>query len=93
MDTKYNYKEFELGVKIEPWEATYLPKTLVAIQEAIGACAGEFVIPYPPGVPIVVPGEVISKQVVNYIEEGCRKGYNINGVYGKEALQVNIIRR
>jgi len=89
----YNFKHFSLESSILPSKAIYMERIRLALKESIGAVAGDFIVPYPPGVPIVVPGEIISEQVVNYIEEGRRKGYNINGVYGDKILQVNIIRR
>lgn len=89
----YNFRTFKLKKLLKPSEAIHCPKILVDLEESIDQIAGEFIVPYPPGVPIVVPGEVISEQVVNYIEEGCRKGYNVNGVYFQKTLQVNIIRR
>lgn len=89
----YDFEVFNLEILMQPCQATYMDKEKTDLRDAIGHITGDFIVPYPPGVPIVVPGEVISKQVVNFIEEGIRKGYNINGVYGKNKLQVNIIRR
>ena len=89
----YDFEAFDLDVLVQPYQATYMDKESMNLRDAVGHIAGDFIVPYPPGVPIVVPGEVISEQVVNFIEEGIRKGYNINGVYGKNELQVNIIRR
>ncbi len=89
----FDFKKFELIQGITPSEGVHLPKSLVSLQESIGQCAGEFIVPYPPGIPVVVPGEIISEQVVNYIEEGIRKGYNINGVYDGHIQQVNIIKK
>lgn len=91
--SQYQFKKFSLECGIMPSEAVHQDLIKVDLEQAIGECAGEFIVPYPPGVPIVVPGERISKQVVNYIEEGCRKGYNINGVYPQKTLQVNIIKK
>ncbi|MBN2899363.1 MAG: aminotransferase class V-fold PLP-dependent enzyme [Clostridia bacterium] len=88
----YDFKRFQQTTGIKPSEAVYRDRILVDLKDAIGSCAGDFIVPYPPGVPILVPGEVISEQVVNYIEDGHRKGYNINGVFKNEKLQVNIIR-
>lgn len=70
-----------------------MQKEACSLQDAVNRIVADFIVPYPPGVPILVPGEVISEQVVNYIEEGYRKGYNINGVFFDKTLKVNIIRR
>lgn len=89
----YDFEAFDLEVLLQPYQATYTNKEIINLKASIGHVAGDFIVPYPPGIPIVVPGEVISEQVVNFIEEGIRKGYNINGVYGKNELQVNIIKK
>lgn len=89
----FNYESFELIQEIKPSEAIHKKRVLVVIDDSIGEVAGDFIVPYPPGIPIIVPGEVISEQVVNYIEEGLRKGYNINGVFNRKTPQLNIIRR
>ncbi|MDD2496784.1 MAG: aminotransferase class I/II-fold pyridoxal phosphate-dependent enzyme [Desulfitobacteriaceae bacterium] len=47
-----------------PGEAVKLPKRTVAFNDAAGEISAEFVCPYPPGIPLVVPGEVITKEVV-----------------------------
>jgi arginine/lysine/ornithine decarboxylase len=89
----YDFQKFDLEMGLLPWEAVQGDMQLMALKNAIGECAGEYIVPYPPGIPIVLPGEVISEQVVNFIEEGCRKGYNVNGVYNQNTLQVNIIKK
>lgn len=89
----FNFKSFELLQALRPSDAVHKERDLILLSNSIGEIAGDFVVPYPPGIPIIVPGEVISEQVVNYIEEGLRKGYNINGVFNCKIPQLNIIRR
>lgn len=51
-----------------PRDAYHAPKVIVDLEEAINEIAGESVMIYPPGIPIVIPGEVISKNVVDDIK-------------------------
>lgn len=46
-------------------EAFYMPKETVLWKDAAEKTAGAFILRYPPGIPLVVPGEVISREIVN----------------------------
>jgi len=52
---------------VTPREAYYANKKAVKLSQSIGEIAGESVMAYPPGIPIVAPGEKITKEVVQYI--------------------------
>lgn len=53
--------------KIPIYEAVHLPKTSIPLLEAEGRIAGEMVIPYPPGIPLLVPGERIDSHVISLL--------------------------
>ena len=59
---------------------------LVRLSEAAGMIAMEYVFSYPPGIPVVVPGEVICEDVISRIQEMVDAGLNMTGVHfaGKE---------
>ncbi|MCT4662593.1 MAG: aminotransferase class I/II-fold pyridoxal phosphate-dependent enzyme [Tissierellales bacterium] len=52
----------------------------VRLKKASGEIAANFVIPYPPGTPIVVPGELIDDEVICCIEHLIEAGHEILGV-------------
>lgn len=54
-------------VSVSPREAFYSRKKKVSIYEAVGEVSGESIMIYPPGVPIVTPGEKISAKIVDYL--------------------------
>lgn len=60
---------------VSPRDAFYADKKVVALEDSIGEIAGEMVMSYPPGIPVVCMGERISKDIVEYIkllkEEKC----------------------
>jgi len=60
---------------ILPRDAYYSPKMTVQIDEALGHIAGELIMIYPPGIPLVIHGERITKKVIDsykfYIKQGC----------------------
>ncbi|MFC7614906.1 hypothetical protein ACFQV2_16675 [Actinokineospora soli] len=49
--------------------------------EAVGRVAAETISPYPPGVPAVAPGEVITEAVVDYLRTGLDAGMLIPDVF------------
>jgi arginine/lysine/ornithine decarboxylase len=55
-------------VIISPREAYYGHKVTVALENAVGEISGESIMTYPPGIPLVTPGERISKELVAYIQ-------------------------
>jgi arginine decarboxylase len=57
-----------------PREAFFGPAEHVAADKAVGRIAAEMLSPYPPGVPAVAPGEVITKEVVDYLRTGLAAG-------------------
>ena len=54
-------------VLIPPREAFYKKKTCVPLEESEGKISGEFFMVYPPGIPILTPGERITKELLRYI--------------------------
>ncbi|WP_157064843.1 aminotransferase class I/II-fold pyridoxal phosphate-dependent enzyme [Thermotalea metallivorans] len=53
---------------VSPRDAYYSEKRVVKLEEAIGEISGESIMAYPPGIPVVTPGERISKEIVEYIQ-------------------------
>lgn len=59
----------------EMWQAENTKKT--DFDSSAGLVCGESVFAYPPGIPILVPGEKISESVVNYVKNALEQGTNI----------------
>lgn len=51
-----------------PRDAFYSPKKVVKLEDAVGEIAGENIMAYPPGIPVVCMGELITADIVEYIE-------------------------
>lgn len=56
-----------LDVVLSPREAFFTEKQAVPLKEAVGRVSAEFVVAFPPDMPIVAPGEKISDEIVEYI--------------------------
>ncbi|WP_430883409.1 aminotransferase class I/II-fold pyridoxal phosphate-dependent enzyme [Fusibacter sp. JL216-2] len=61
-------KPHELELSISPRDAFYAKKEVVDLKAASGRISGESVMAYPPGIPVVTPGELITDEVINYLE-------------------------
>ena len=62
-----------------PQEAFYAPKESLPLEETAGRICSEFVMCYPPGIPILAPGEMITDDVVQYILYAKKKGCSMQG--------------
>ncbi|MEE0776137.1 MAG: arginine decarboxylase, partial [Bacillota bacterium] len=66
-------------VVMSPQEAFYSQKRTVAIEKSQGLVSGEFVMAYPPGIPILAPGERITEEIIDYIRYAKAKGCMLMG--------------
>ena len=75
--------------KIKLTKAWDSPREQVPIDAALGRCAGDFINLYPPGIPIIVPGEVFSKDIVKEIKTCRSKELNLQGcLYSRESKEI-----
>lgn len=75
---------------LNPKEAFYKEKDTVPLDKSLNEISATFIIPYPPGIPLVIPGEVITKNIIDIILM-----YILNGipVVGVNKNYIQIIRR
>ena len=57
-----------------------MPSEIAALEESAGRYAGEFVNLYPPGVPLLVPGERITEKLCRDIIRNVEAGLSVQGV-------------
>ena len=71
----FDHEYIDPDVAMTPQDAFYSKKRRVAMEDSVGLVAGEFVMSYPPGIPIVAPGERITRDILEHIlfakEKGC----------------------
>lgn len=70
----------DLRLALTPYEAYNLRKESIIIDESIGNIAAEYIYLYPPGIPLVVPGEEITKEIISRIKEYKKAGLHIKGM-------------
>jgi len=62
------------------YETSLKKSKSLLIRKSVGEISSEFIIPYPPGIPIVVPGEEISLEIVKYIEYLVENKMEVYGI-------------
>ena len=71
----FDHEYIDPEVAMTPQDAFYSKKRRVAMSDSVGEIAGEFVMSYPPGIPIVAPGERITPDILEHIlfarDRGC----------------------
>ena len=79
-------------VVASPQEAFYAAKESLPIEQTEGRISSEFLMCYPPGIPIIAPGELITKEILNYIQYAKEKGCSITGPEDAEITRLNVLK-
>lgn len=66
---KMSYKYFRPERALEIRRAFLQPSVSKSYRDAVGSIVTEYIIPYPPGSPIIVPGEIMTEEMAEYLEE------------------------
>ena len=66
--------DLELETVLLPRDAFFGPAEVIPTEEADGRIAAEQVTPYPPGIPVILPGERINRNVIEYLRTGVEAG-------------------
>ena len=74
-----------------PQDAFYAEKESLPIAETCGRICSEFVMCYPPGIPILAPGEQITEEILTYIRYAKKKGCQITGPEDMSIQQLNVM--
>lgn len=75
---------------MSPREAFYAETEVVPLMESAGRIMAEFIMVYPPGIPILLPGERITEANLRYIKEHMEAGLPVQGLEdpGNERVRV-----
>ena len=86
-----DHEYIEPVVVCSPQEAFYSKKIQLPLKETLGKICAEFVMCYPPGIPILAPGELITKDALEYIIYAKEKGCNLTGAEDINTQKINIM--
>ncbi|MDE7029544.1 MAG: arginine decarboxylase, partial [Lachnospiraceae bacterium] len=79
-------------VLCSPQDAFYSDKQALPLRQCENAVCAEFVMCYPPGIPILAPGELITRDILDYIVYAKEKGCSMTGPADMEIEQLNVLK-
>ncbi len=79
-------------IAMSPKEAFYSNKQTVKLEDSVGEISGEILMCYPPGIPIIAPGELISQEIIDSIIYEKSIGAQITGTQDMNTEYINIIK-
>lgn len=80
-------------VEMTIYEGLTAGKEPVAVSDSVGRISGEFVYIYPPGIPIVAPGEMLLPSLVHTIEEYQEMGLSVQGLADESGRTIQVVKR
>lgn len=78
---------------VSPRDAFYAPKKSLSLRAAVGEIAGEMIMAYPPGIPVVCMGERITAEIVEYIELLKREKCELQGTADRHLEYIQVLGR
>ncbi|MEM8718314.1 MAG: aminotransferase class I/II-fold pyridoxal phosphate-dependent enzyme [Cyanobacteria bacterium P01_G01_bin.39] len=78
--------------RISPREAYFVETETIALNQAVDRLCGELICPYPPGIPVLMPGEVITVEAINYLEQVLVSGGTITGCNDPTLQTIQILK-
>ncbi len=87
----FDHEYIDPQVIMPPQSAFYGEKKSVPITESSGYICGEFVMCYPPGIPILAPGEKITDDIISYILYAKEKGCMMTGTQDINIEYINVV--
>lgn len=77
---------------LSPRQAFFAPTETVPIEQACDRISAELISPYPPGIPVLIPGELIARESLDYLQAIAAAGGMISGCADPELQTVQVIK-
>jgi lysine decarboxylase len=78
-------------IRMNPREAFLADTEFVRFKESAGRICAEVITPYPPGIPVISPGEEITGEIIDYLRLEQRAGVRMQGPYDSELRQIRVV--
>lgn len=79
-------------VQLAPQEAFYAASESLILEASRGRICSEFVMCYPPGIPVLAPGEEITSDIIEYITYAKAKGCFLTGTRDSAVRHLQVIK-
>jgi lysine decarboxylase len=74
-----------------PRDAYFATSRAVPLREAAGEVSADLVIPYPPGIPVIAPGDVIEPHKLEYLAHGVAAGFYISAAADPTLATIRVV--
>jgi len=78
---------------LSPREAFFFPAETLAADKAVDRLCAELICPYPPGIPVLMPGEIITPEAVDYLQQVLTAGGKITGCSDRGLQTLKVVRQ
>jgi arginine decarboxylase len=79
-------------MRMRPREAFLADTELVKLREAKGRVCAETITPYPPGIPVIAPGEELTPDIIDYLRLEMKAGVRIQGPYDDTLRTIRVVK-
>ncbi len=83
---------FATEMVINPMQALEMGMKRVPINKAVGMISAHILSPYPPGIPVLIPGERITREVCDYLQELVKMGIRVSGQEGHTLKTLKVVQ-
>lgn len=77
---------------LSPRDAFYAETEVIPFLESAGRISAESIMVYPPGIPIFIPGEIITEENIAYIQKNIKNGLPVQGLQDESLETIHVIK-
>ena len=78
-------------IRLIPREAFLAATEMVAFKKSAGRICAEVITPYPPGIPVISPGEEITTEIIAYLDLEKKAGVRMQGPYDSDLKNIRVV--
>ncbi|HMD02197.1 MAG TPA: aminotransferase class V-fold PLP-dependent enzyme, partial [Candidatus Baltobacteraceae bacterium] len=78
-------------IRMNPREAFLAPTELTNFKSSAGRVCAEVITPYPPGIPVISPGEEITQEIIDYLNLEKKAGVRMQGPFDSELRSIRVV--
>lgn len=79
-------------MRMLPRDAFLAPTEPVRFKQSKGRICAETVSPYPPGIPVIAPGEEITDEIIDYLSLEVKAGVRMQGPYDRKLSRIRVVK-
>lgn len=79
-------------MRLSPREAFLAETELIRFKQSAGRICAEVITPYPPGIPVISPGEEITKEIIDYLSLELKAGVKMQGPFDTKLRSIRVVK-